>query len=351
MPTWKRRAGIAGAVMAAALSGVVALTWQSRTGPADAGLVRDDADLMTALQERSVVRYHRSLLKNFDIDYRVVTARHLGDIDTAAVAMFRELGRTSRSRSGRGLLLLIDAASNRVRLEVGYPLEGSFPDAFVDYVERQQMVRFFERGRVADGIVATTELIVARAQGNSDVMATASEPWSASSGGAGAAGDARLGMGPAPAKPSTGVQDWPGTSPGDTVDAYVQAMAAHDDNARLPIYTPETREMLAHWVITPAQMDNEVRAHRRCAPGTTLISADHRRAVIRYPASKRHCAPFFLRRGDERWLLDLITMQRAIRFGATNAWHFDQRESHPYGFAFTDWRFDDRGYPVVPGNG
>jgi uncharacterized membrane protein YgcG len=72
------------------------------------------------------------------------------------------LAATSHSGTCRGLLLVIDA--DQVRLEVGYTLEGVLPDAFAAYVEHRQMVPFFERGRVADGILSTTELIVTRAQ-------------------------------------------------------------------------------------------------------------------------------------------------------------------------------------------
>jgi uncharacterized protein len=62
------------------------------------------------------------------------------------------------------LLLVIDTELDRVRLEVSTSLEGVYTDAFVAYVQNRQMVPFFQSGRVADGIIATTELIVVRAQ-------------------------------------------------------------------------------------------------------------------------------------------------------------------------------------------
>jgi hypothetical protein len=51
----------------------------------------------------------------------------------------------------------------QVRMEVGYGLEGVFPDAFVGHVERNQMVPFFQANRVGPGIEATVELLVAKA--------------------------------------------------------------------------------------------------------------------------------------------------------------------------------------------
>ena len=54
------------------------------------GLVRveDGAGLMTEPERGFLARYHDRLLAGHDIDYRVVTARGLGDINQAAVARF-----------------------------------------------------------------------------------------------------------------------------------------------------------------------------------------------------------------------------------------------------------------------
>ncbi len=185
--------------IAALLLALAGAFWLLGRDP-EAGLVEDGAGLMTQAQRAFVAEYHDTLLRDHDIDYRVVTARGLGDINRAAVARFEDLAGTSRSRTGRGLLLVVDAEADLVRLEVGYALEGVFPDAFVAYVERRQMVPFFERARVADGILATTELIVTRAQRAAAQAGLGAgfegETWIAGSGGAGATAPARLGAGP-----------------------------------------------------------------------------------------------------------------------------------------------------------
>ena len=61
------------------------------------------------------------------------------------------------------MLFLVDPQGKSVRLETGYDLEGIFTDAFTGYVEREQMLPFFVAGRIAPGIEATVELLVARA--------------------------------------------------------------------------------------------------------------------------------------------------------------------------------------------
>lgn len=331
--------------IAVALAGLAVHFWleAERALP----LVGDDAGLMSRTQRARVAEHHAYLLSDHDMDYRVVTARGLDDINEAAVHLFQRLAADSRSETGRGLLLLIDAEADLVRLEVGYALEGVFPDAFAAYVEHRQMMPFFERGRVADGILATTELIVTRAQKAAANAGFESEAWLAGSGGAGATAPARLAAGPSerPAAGSGGTAPAPGHAPAATLDAYFAVMAARNADPDLPIYTPATRRMMRDWVMTPAQMDNVVKAGRGCGSGTTRIAPDGAHAVIRYPPHARSCAPYFFARASDGWLLDLATMQRVIRFGRSNAWRLAERADHPYAFAFEDWRFDANGFP------
>jgi len=114
----------------------------------------------------------------------------------------------------------------------------------------------------------------------------------------------------------------------------------------LPFYTPETRQMLRGQTITRAQMDSVVKTYRRCNAEPKKTSPNGRLAVLRYPIAQRACAPFFFQKVDGDWALDLTMMQQAIRFGRTNAWHFDLSVDHPYRFAFADWRFDENGFPA-----
>ena len=98
--------------------------------------------------------------------------------------------------------------------------------------------------------------------------------------------------------------------------------------------------------MTPAQMTNVARTYRSCTPEAVQTGTSGDLAVIRYPVPQRQCAPWFFRRGEAGWALDLTMMQSAIRFGRSNAWRFDLAAGHPYGFAFADWRFDAYGFPL-----
>lgn len=314
-------------------------------------LVRDEAGLLKSAERERLATFHRFLLQDHGIDYRVVTTAGAGDLGQFAVETFEGMQVGSESAAARGLLLIIDPLEDRVRLEVGRALEGSFPDAFVAYVEQRQMVPFFESGRLADGILATTELIVARVLEEKE--SGGYQDHIAAEGTAGGGAEtrariaARIGSGgeasgsAAASRNQVAVQL---DSPHAAVDAYLAAMADRNASPDLALYTEETRRMLRGWTVTPAQMDSVARAYRGCSVERVQTAGAY--AVVRYGIDARACAPFFLQREAGGWRLDLTMMQKALRFGRNNAWRLDPAAAHPYGFAFTDWHFDANGFPV-----
>lgn len=315
--------------------------------PGDAGaetLVQDQPGLLTPAQRGQIEDYHAAILEAYDLDYRVVVLSGAPDVNAAAARHFAETRIGNLSATGRGLLLVIAPEIDKVRIEVGRSLEPVFTDAFVAYIEERQMVPFFRSNRVADGILATTEMIVTRAQNAARNAGFDDEPWAAFTTGAGATSAARLGQRDDDAwRRGTANVTAQHDTPDAVVAAYLTAMDARNANPDLPIYSEATRAMLAEWVVTPAQMDNVVAAYGQCHAEAPRLAGD--RAVIRYPPAERACAPWFLVREAGGWRLDLATLQRAVRFGRDNAWRFADGLAHPYAFAFADWRFDRNGFP------
>ncbi|MCB9982719.1 MAG: TPM domain-containing protein [Rhodospirillales bacterium] len=314
-------------------------------------LVCDEAELFEKGQQDWIGTYHATLLKEDDIDYRVLTTSKTVDINVLAHEKFKEMKVGQRSKSGRGLLLVIAignfAGGGEVRLEVSAGLEGVYTDAFISYIQHRQMVPFFRAGRVADGILATTEMIVTRAIEAKEGQEF-SPPMESFSTGAGAANPAQIGAGmqrlpkdfPAPALGSLEA-----ASPQQILDIYLGTLEDRNANPDLPIFTKATREWKKTWVVTPAQMDNEAKSLHRCGQGVTKIKGKY--AVIRFgpPESKRECNPFFFEEEDGVWRLNFLMLMKAVRFNHRNEWHFDLSTKHPYGFAFTDWHFDQYGFP------
>ncbi|HVH17940.1 MAG TPA: TPM domain-containing protein [Myxococcota bacterium] len=335
--------GLAALCVCAALALALALGCsRDALAPAPA-IVRDDAGLLADAQRAAIESQHAFLRSDYGIDYRVEIIRGAADLDTFAASRFHELEIGSAGRGGRGLLLLIDAEADQVRLEVGRAMEGSFPDAFVAWVEQRQMVPFFRAGAVGDGILAATELLVAQVQSELASGGFAELAAEGSAGG-GARTAAHIGELPDPAL-REGPEVPAGDSPEATAAAYLLAMRARNADPDLDLYSAATRVMLARRVVTLAQMDTLVRMYRDCRAEPVRLDASGVRAVIRYPIEARRCPPWFLVREGERWRLDLATASSAIRFGRDNTWHFAAGAAHLYAFGFADWTLDRNGYP------
>jgi uncharacterized protein len=313
---------------------------------AAADAVRDNADVLQPGERDRIAQYHAALLRAHDIDYRVLTMTSAsGDLEHTAHEYFGATGVGTRSADGRGLLLVIDSAGGRVRLEVATSLEGVYTDAFVAYVQTRQMAPFFAAGRVADGILATTELIVGRAQEAGAGKAFA-PPMAAQSMGGGASVAAPIGTTADPGGEFSGQIQRVAVAGLDAIEvvgAYHERMAQRDGRPDLPFYSAATVAMLRNWVLTPAQMDNVVRTYRDCMVDGVRTHGDV--AVVRYRVDQRRCAPYFLRREGQAWKLDLAMLSAAVRFNHENQWHFASSQPDEFSFAFEDWRVDDRGFP------
>ncbi len=304
--------------------------------------VYDQANLFSEGQFRNLDLIHLELLLNHGIDYAVLTHTGTGDIERFALDRFAELEVGEKSQAGHGLLLVIDPEQDEVRLEVSQSLEGVYVDAFIAYVEQRQMVPFFQENRIADGVQATTELIVQRAIRARQNLGFEGEAWAPAAMGAGATTQASIGSGyDAPSAPE--MDSVNGKTPLQVVHTYIEAMQNRNANPDLSIYSAETRQMLSKWVVTPAQMDNVASSYRKCPVAQLRLQDQY--AVFRYPVKQRRCAPWFLVREDGEWRLDLTMMQKAIRFNTENEWRFVQPETHQYQFAFDDWERDRNGFP------
>jgi uncharacterized protein len=316
--------------------------WLDDTSPR----VVDDTELLSGSERRRITEFHELLQQDYGIDYRVLVVSRVGNLDRYAADRFGALSVGDRTAGGRGLLLVLDQGRDEVRLEVSRALEGVFTDAFVAYIEQRQMVPFFAANRVSDGILATTEMIVDRAREARAQQAFDDEPGKAVSLGAGARAPARLGEG-AEAKSTARMPSIPSLdTPPAAILAYVEAMDARNSNPELPFYSEASRKLMRDWVVTPAQMDNAVRSYRQCSTEPLELIVQDDRAVMRYPPSARRCHPWFAVFEDEAWRLDLVAMQRLVRFGRGNAWHFPpQQRGEGYAFGFKDWTFDGHGYP------
>lgn len=328
---------------------VISCLSASCTGADDLEFLDDQADLLSKESRQRIIAYHRALLTDFEIHCKIVTlARPSEDLNGAAVDLFDDLG-ASTGRA-RGLLFLVDPLGEQVRIEVGYDLEHIFPDAFVGYIERRQMVPFFQRGMVGAGIEATEELFITRIQRSST-----GQPFDAATelgsighytGGGGARQEVAIGSGRLADQPATADPDsyQPGATPEQSLAVYRQVLLDRVKDPNLPLYTQHTRKFLSSWVVTDAQQENALRSLSEATVDQVLVSGNQ--AVIRFPVLHRTHPPYFLENHGQGWELDFATMNRVIRMNHRNMWHFTSQE-HRYMFGFTDWKFDPNGFPIA----
>ena len=311
-----------------------------------ASKVYDQANIFTDNGEASLSQYHQRLLEKHDIDYRILTTTTEENLSLYTNQAFRQLHIGTSSKTGRGLLLVLDPVQNQVRVEVSTSLEPIYTDSFIAYLQTRQMVPYFAKGHILTGILATSEMIFTRAQEAERGMEFL-PPSRATSVGGGAQTAANIGAGQqaiANYKSRKTVRvNTNNLTPTEIVGLYHQAMKNRDARSDLDIYSKATRETMKHWVMTAAQMDNIAKTFSSCEQDKERILL--KLAVVRYRVEQRQCSPYFLIFEEEAWRLDLASMTSLIGFNHNNEWHLMPGVYNYYGFGFGDWTFDEYRYP------
>lgn len=315
----------------------------------DAYTLMDDKRLMGMFYD-----YNRRMLEEFDIDFRVISTTTDEDINMYANRKFNEMQKHSRSHSGKALLLVVNPTQDKVRLEVSEALEPVYTDAFVSYIERKGFVPYFRDYKIADGVYAAMELIRDRAveaREGKEFM----PPMASKSIGGGAKTEAKIGQKDARAKSGAMVEAASTDSPEDVMRKYLQALKSHNRNPDLEIYTDATKDFFRKWTVTTINQDHEVDTLSKCPGGEVLYGDDGAHAVLAHRPYDEHrtCAPYFFKKENGKWKLDIATMAHTIRFNADMQWHFDLKERLKgegmyYAYAFDGYGFDRNGYPYTP---
>lgn len=315
--------------------------------PVEEDFLDDRANLLLPAEADHLRELHAAMLTDFDVHFRLITLLESpADINMTATELFDDLG--TRTGGARGLLFLVDPLGRQVRIEVGYDLEQYFPDIFIGYLEDKQMLPFFQAGRIGHGIEASSELMISRLQDS--VAGHAYNPdeklgsLAHYSGGGGARREMTDAAPPEISQTEVAASDFaPQSTPEKTLARYREVLTKRIKDPNLPLFTPNTRQFFAQWVVTDAQQANELHQLIGLAPEKTVI--EQSRAVIRFPLHERLHPPYFFENLGDGWQLDFATMSRVMQMNHQNMWHFRILE-HPYIFGFRDWEFDRNGFPI-----
>ena len=159
---------VAGPVFAQAGEEVPVPQLQSRvtdtTGTLDAQTIQSLTQSLSTLETE----------KGAQIAVLIIPTTGTESIDQYAVRAF-EQWKLGRERVDDGILFVVAKDDRRMRIEVGYGLEGAVPDLLAGRIIREQVAPKFQQGDFAGGVTAGVNSLIGLVQGE-DLPAPAEDP-------------------------------------------------------------------------------------------------------------------------------------------------------------------------------
>lgn len=292
------------------------------------------------------------IMRESGVDIRFVFLPNSGGkpIETVATALMDELRIGGRTGRERGLLLLYDMQDQRLRVEVGYGLEGWFPDAFVNYLVEDHARMFFSSGDISLGLRLMLRLLQHRIREavigddfDPRVLAKV-RPLTHLSGGAGASKTVRLGDGAADAPKATPVDPsaFPaGDSPTDAYNIYLKWLARWPLSSQVDLLTPGSRSYIASLHMSPAYAEFILLAEY----GKSFKVVQRGDLALLYFTGTPFVSPHFFVKQDGRWRMDMETEVRNTRERVGGQYTWDYRgQGDKFTLAFGDLLTTVRGY-------
>jgi hypothetical protein len=221
----------------------------------------DEARLIDPLNEQRFDGWLLGIAYESGVDVRVLLARGIpNDIETYALKRIRELG-VGRDTDRRGLLLVYDIDGQRMRAEVGPGLEGTFTDAFLGYLMREQTAAFFAADDRVLGLKGTLKIVTQRLREASlretfdpRAIAYITDSLRLSAGGganARAAGEGARSKFSGGATISARARFGPQPTVAAAHARYLEALRDGSLPPDLPLFTPASEERLVAFPISP----------------------------------------------------------------------------------------------------
>jgi uncharacterized protein len=137
--------------------------------PALSGRVVDQAGILSSGEEGRLATKLKNLEDNSSIQLVVVTLPSLRGtpIEDWGLALGRTWGIGQKGKDN-GVLLIVAPNDRELRIEVGYGLEGTLPDATANAIIRNVIVPRFKSGDMAGGISDGVDAIIAVLSGSGE---------------------------------------------------------------------------------------------------------------------------------------------------------------------------------------
>ena len=205
---------------------------------------------------------------------------------------------------GRGIVFHYDPEHERLRIDVGYALEGLLPDARVGEWIDANARPLFEAGRPATALLLSTRLLQHELRQAQLIAPLERVALPHGSGGAGAEGAVHLADHTALAiHTASGAREdlQPAASVEQAYARYLRWLSRGRFEFDARLFTAATRSFLAEWPMTPGYLEH-IHARESGQAYRVLERAD--RALLYFTQSP-FVAPHFFVRSEEGWQMDL----------------------------------------------
>lgn len=125
--------------------------------PRPRGLVNDFANIISSQYEQKLTQVTGELLKKTEIPVVVVTMPDIGgeDYNEYANRLYEAWG-IGKKGDDRGVLVFVTLKERKMRIEIGYGLEGLIPDGLAGEIRDRYMVPYLKQDRFGEGILNGT---------------------------------------------------------------------------------------------------------------------------------------------------------------------------------------------------
>ena len=319
--------------------------------------VIDKAGVISAQDLPRFEQYMSWIMRESGVDVRFVFLPNIGgkSIEMLAAEMMDQMQIGGRTGQERGILLLYDMQDRRLKVEVGYGLEGWFPDAFVNYLVEDHARMFFSSDDISLGLRLMLRLLQHRIReavigNNFDPRVLAKlEPLTHLSGGAGVSATVGLGDGATNAPETANVDPmvFPSAdSPAEVYHSYLDWLSRWPLTPQVDMFTPGSRSYLASLHFSPAYAEFILLAEY----GKRFKIIERNDTALLYFTGTPFVSPHFFVRQDGSWRMDLEAEVRNTRehVGGEYTWAYYGR-SDRYTLAFGDLLITIKGYRRIRG--
>lgn len=152
------------------LSGVISsFGADSFQAPKLAGPVVDEVGILSQEQFSALDRDLRALSDSGKAQVAVLITKSLQDLSIEEfgirLAEAWKIGSKDKATQDRGVIFIVAPNERRMRIEVGYGLEGEIPDATASQILERMVKPSFRENRMSEGIFAGTQILIRLARG------------------------------------------------------------------------------------------------------------------------------------------------------------------------------------------